>query len=132
MTYFLDTNIISYYMKGSDLIEEKIASIITNGDIIRIPIVVFYEIRRGLLAIGAVNKLSIFENIVQIFGLEPMTTKTFLIASEIYANLTQKGQIIEDSDIFIGAVAIENDAILITNNSRHLRRIEGLQIEVWN
>ena len=132
MTYFLDTNIISYYMKGSDLIEEKIASIITNGDIIRIPIVVFYEIRRGLLAIGAVNKLSIFENIVQIFGLEPMTTKTFLIASEIYANLTQKGQIIEDSDIFIGAAAIENDAILITNNSRHLRRIEGLQIEVWN
>ena len=40
--------------------------------------------------------------------------------------------IIEDDDIFIGATALENDAIFVTNNERHLGRIKDLKYEVWS
>ncbi len=53
-------------------------------------------------------------------------------SAQIYADLKKDGNIIEDDDIFIGATALENDAVLVTNNERHLGRINGLKIEVWN
>lgn len=52
-------------------------------------------------------------------------------ASDIYADLRRTGRIIEDSDIFIGASALVNNAILVTNNEEHLGRIKGLRIENW-
>ena len=59
-----------------------------------------------------------------------MTESTFECAAQIYAHLKQLGSIIEDADLFIGASALENNAILITNNARHLQRIPNLQIEI--
>lgn len=53
-------------------------------------------------------------------------------AAEIYATLRQKGQLIEDDDIFIGATALEHGGILVTNNEKHLGRIDGLKLEIWN
>jgi len=52
-------------------------------------------------------------------------------AVKIYANLKNKGNLIEDADIFIGAYCIVNDYILITNNSSHLGRIDGLNFVEW-
>lgn len=40
--------------------------------------------------------------------------------------------LIEDADIFIGAISIWYDSILITNNEKHFKRIEGLKIENWS
>lgn len=38
---------------------------------------------------------------------------------------------IEDADILIGASALENNAVLVTNNEAHLGRIADLRIENW-
>ena len=38
---------------------------------------------------------------------------------------------IEDDDILIGAVAIAHNGILVTNNARHLSRIQDITLEVW-
>lgn len=69
---------------------------------------------------------------VQAFGIVDVTTKTFDIASVNWANLKSQGLLIEDSDLFIGSSAVENNAILVTNNANHLSRISGIQIEMWN
>ncbi|MDE6244097.1 MAG: hypothetical protein K2M50_00390 [Treponemataceae bacterium] len=37
-------------------------------------------------------------------------------------------ELIEDDDILIAALALEHDAVLVTNNVRHFSRIEGLKI----
>lgn len=60
-----------------------------------------------------------------------MTKTTLICAARIYADLRERGQLIEDSDIFIGATAFANNATLVTNNVEHLGRIEGLKIENW-
>lgn len=38
----------------------------------------------------------------------------------------------EDDDILIGSLALVKNGILITNNKKHLSRINDLKIEVWN
>ena len=39
MTYFLDTNIISYIIKGNSEIRTKTAKLIANGHEVKIPVV---------------------------------------------------------------------------------------------
>lgn len=52
-------------------------------------------------------------------------------AAEIYVDLRNKGNIIEDADILIGAICLENDLTLVTNNEEHFKRIKNLKFENW-
>ena len=104
---------------------------LSQGDFIRIPRIAYYEIERGLLARGAVAKFKRFMNLVELLGTVSLTDNTLEIAAEIYADLSQKGQVIEDDDIFIGATALEHNAVLVMNNVKHLSRLQGIQLENW-
>ena len=44
------------------------------------------------------------------------------------ARLREEGNLIGDMDILIGATAISNNLTLLTNNTRHFQRMEGLRI----
>ena len=132
MTYYLDVNIVSYLLKGNKEIFSKLSDLASNDHIISIPNIVYYEIKRGLLANGASTKLNRFINFAKVLGIVELKTSTLDIAAQIYADLKNDGNIIEDDDIFIGAIALENDVILVTNNERHLGRIKDLKYEVWN
>ena len=132
MKYFLDTNIISYILNGNEKVKNRIEEILLNNDIISIPVFSYYEIKRGLLSVGASTKIERFNNFVRICELVDINISTFDIAAQIYAQLKQKGNLIEDADLFIGVSALENNAVLITNNANHLQRIPNLKIEVLN
>ena len=134
MKYFLDTNIISYLMQKNQRIKDKLEQLIKNlNNELYISIITYYELKRGLIAANATAKLGILENIIlRQFGIVMMDFSMYEKAAEIYAQLKNKGEIIEDDDIFIGATAFQFDATIITNNPRHLGRIDGLRLEVWN
>ena len=51
-------------------------------------------------------------------------------AAEIYDQL-RKGRNVEDSDIFIAAIAMVNGCTLVTANEQHFSRIEGLRYVNW-
>ena len=54
---------------------------------------------------------------------------------DIYANekarLRKLGEPVDDFDLLIGATAITNELILVTNNERHFDRLKGIKIENW-
>jgi len=52
-------------------------------------------------------------------------------AAEIAVQLAQRGQPIDYRDAMIAAVAIQNDAVLLTRNTQHFKRIKGLKIKTW-
>ena len=60
-----------------------------------------------------------------------MTEESCKISSEIYSKLRTKGELIDDIDLLIAGVAIENEMILVTNNTSHFGRISGLNLENW-
>jgi len=39
--------------------------------------------------------------------------------------------LIDDFDFLIGYTAIENDIILVTNNTKHFKRMNSIQLEDW-
>lgn len=48
---------------------------------------------------------------------------------EIKAFLEKKGQIIDDLELLIASTALTHNLILETNNEKHFKRLEGLDIE---
>ena len=52
-------------------------------------------------------------------------------ASEIYALLKNKGELIPDADILIGALTLRNNCTCVTGNTKHFERINGLNLENW-
>lgn len=47
------------------------------------------------------------------------------------AELRKQGLLIEDFDMFIGCTAVANDCIMVTENVKHMSRIEGITLENW-
>jgi tRNA(fMet)-specific endonuclease VapC len=61
----------------------------------------------------------------------PITRNSVKISAEIYSDLRQSGNSLDDIDLLIAGVAMENKLTFVTNNESHFRRIPGLQIENW-
>jgi tRNA(fMet)-specific endonuclease VapC len=132
MNYVLDTNIISVLMKGDQRIKERLQTVIIEGGTVFINGISYYEIKRGLLAANATNKLKIFAeicNLLKILLLDNINI--FDKASEIYALLKQKGELITDADILIGALVLTKNYICVSDNTKHFSRIDGLSLENW-
>ncbi|EDN65411.1 PilT-like protein [Beggiatoa sp. PS] len=51
--------------------------------------------------------------------------------AQIRARLAKKGAPIGPYDLQIAAIALVNNLILVTHNTREFKRIEELQIEDW-
>ena len=49
----------------------------------------------------------------------------------IRADLSRKGTIIGDNDLWIAAHALSENLILVTNNEREFIRVQDLQVENW-
>lgn len=131
MGYLLDTNIVTAIIKQNQKATNQLEMLNRQNEEVFISAMTYYEIERGLLAVKAVRKLSNFEKWVKkypVLLLDDMAI--FHKASEIHADLKQRGLPIQDADIFIAATAIFNDLILVSHDS-DLSRITGLKLENW-
>ena len=54
-----------------------------------------------------------------------------ILAGDVEAELTKRGELIEIEDIMIAAIAIHNKEKLITRNKKHFEKIKGLEIESY-
>lgn len=130
MKYLLDTNICIYWFKGLMGIDKKISSV--DIDDISISAITIAE-----LLYGAYNSMNVEKNITKVNEFEDATNVIDLDReslehyARIKATLRAEGKMLDDFDILIAATAIVNDCILVTNNTKHFERIDGLTIENW-
>ena len=129
MEYLPDTNIITAWLKQDEKVLKKAEEVGSAGDKIFISTITYYETKRGLLATFASTKMERFNAILQDYEMIGIDSKEVVDkASEIYAHLKRRGELLPDADILIAAIASVYDLTLVTNDS-HFDRIEGLQIE---
>ena len=136
MTYVLDTNTISFFIRGEGNVDIHFKKeIIEAGNPYAIPYIVAYEIKRWLLDKPTKTLLSfaiqfdiLFENIIDKAEMPGVVWEK---AVEIYILLKQKGQLIGDADILIAAFCIVNGYTLVTDNINDFNRIAGLNIVNW-
>jgi predicted nucleic acid-binding protein len=131
MTYALDTNIISYILRGDKELLTKIVSTESPKDRFIIPLIVYYEIRRGLEAGGASVKTAAFDMLCNIIGVEEMSIEDMNTAATIYANCKRRGSPMEDTDLLIAAHSLTRNYTLVTHNIRHFEKVEGLKVVDW-
>lgn len=131
MGYLLDTNIVSASLKQNVKVNTKLQEISSLKIDILISGITYYEVQRGLLRSNATKKLAWFQQFCQdypILFLDDL--RIFEKASEIHADLTNRGKIIQDADILIAATAIIHNLILVSHDS-DLTRVKDLQLENW-
>ena len=127
----LDTNIITAFLKNDLRVVGKISNYLDLFDKLTINIISYYEILRGLKDLGNQEKLRRFEDFIQENELVLIRKDTVEKAAEIYAYLKKEGNLIEDADILMAAIAIVEDLVLITNNTSHFNRVKGLRLDNW-
>ncbi len=129
MRYLLDTNICIYFMKGLYGLNEKIKDVDVKNCFIS-------EITLAELKFGVENSVKKKKNakVLELFlsdiKILPIFNSLDYYAKE-KARLKKSGEIIDDFDLLIGASAVVNKMLLVTNNQKHFLRIKSIKIEDW-
>jgi len=126
--YLLDTNIVSYYLKGDESLKERISN---NIDSLAISIISYYEIASGLQSINANKRITGFEKFCELIDVVNLDRASILASCQIYSNLKKSGNLIDDIDILIAGIALSNNLVMVTDNTEHFKRISGLKVENW-
>ena len=119
----LDSNAISDILRRRPDVLTRYREEAKKDTVFAICDVVYYEVVRGLKAIGATSKIKEFMKMYEEMEHLSLDIAVFNKAIDIYVNL-HKGQQIEDNDIYIAAIAMVNNCILVTANERHFSRID--------
>ena len=130
MKYALDTNIISYYLKGNSKIQEKVDKEAEDENIV-IPPFAYFEVKKWLLALNSKNKLQAFEKLCEEYGIDLISKETLDLTLSLYTKLRKKGISVDDGDLLIASYCIQNNYILVSNNLKHFEKIEDIQVVNW-
>ncbi|MDR3289431.1 MAG: PIN domain-containing protein [Peptococcaceae bacterium] len=131
MIYALDSNIISYMLKGDKQVQGRFQAEIENGNLYAVAPLVYYEVKRGLVFVNAKAKLREFDNLCKNGLMGDMNLSVWETVIELYVNLRRQGKPIEDADLFISAYCLVNSYTLVTNNTRHFENVNGLNLADW-
>jgi predicted nucleic acid-binding protein len=127
----LDTCILIAFLKGEQNVVVKVEEYLEEFEKLTLSIIAYYEILRGLKYLGNESKLTSFKELMDKSEIITLDIEITDIASEIYAELMRRGELIEDADILIAASCMVKGMVLVTDNEEHFRRIEKLEIENW-
>jgi tRNA(fMet)-specific endonuclease VapC len=128
MTYLLDTDTCIYWIKDINSVRNKVREI--GWEQIYICSITVAE-----LYFGAYNSQRVVENLaraedfIQNLPVVPLTDSALRKYGELKAELRRIGQTIAEFDLLIARVA--ENYTLVTNNTRHYERINGLKLENW-
>ncbi len=116
MNYLLDTNICIHFFRGKYGVTEKFEEAKAENCAIS-------EITLAELVYGAENSEKpeknhkIIEQLLELVTVIPIYDSIMLYGKE-KAKLRKAGTMISDLDLFIGCTAIQNDLIMVTENTK--------------
>lgn len=128
----IDTDIVSYFLKGNQKVYIKFQEYLQNYDRIAISIITYYEIKSGLTFKTAGKQLEIFERFCKEVNVLNLTEESINYSAQLYAVQRNSGKAIDDIDLLIAGIALANGLVLVTNNVSHFSKIERLIIENWS
>lgn len=130
MIYLLDTDTIVHMLRGNRVVADRIRTV--GDDHVATTAINLAELYFGAFHSTRVDEnirtVDAFRQVTRVFGFD---SRAAVIFGKIKAALKRERNLLNDSDLFIAAVALSADAVLVTNNVRHFRRIEGLALESW-
>jgi predicted nucleic acid-binding protein len=125
--YILDSDILIYFLKGKKEVIEQIISLPNNE--LHITIINYTELLYGIYNSNKITqnkeKILPFLDNFKILQFDKNSAKVF---AKLKSKLKKEGNIIADMDLMIASITIANKATLFTNNMKHFKRVENLNI----
>ncbi len=128
--YVLDTNIVSLILRENPGVIQNFEVRSPPDNIFLGCPIVYYEIRRGMLAKSARQQLGRFENLFALFKWQDYTREDWELAGVLWALRRSIGRQISDADLLIGVFARNRQAILVTDNEKDFERLD-VALENW-
>jgi tRNA(fMet)-specific endonuclease VapC len=133
MPYYLDTNICSYYT-SQKYPQVKVRFKQHAPEDLIIPSIVAAE-----LAAGVENSADLLRDknrkslltLLSTFQVKAWGEAAIWHFGAQKTRLWRTGQMISEIDLLLGCQALADDAVFVTNNTKHFERIEGLKLENW-
>ena len=129
MTFALDTNTLSYYMRQEGRVAERFQALPPQQ--IALPSVVVYELNYGLRRVGRRTALDALAKLVQTVDVLDFDLEAADHAARIRIELEARGTPISNADLLIAATARRHGCTLVTHNTREFARVPGLVVEDW-
>lgn len=132
ISYVLDTNVLIDLLHHNEEVVRHIGRV--GVSTCAISVITLLELYRGAYSMnteeGRLEELAKIRLLAETFEVLPVSAENESYARE-WKRLRDAGTPIDDFDLIIGTSALENGYILVSNNLRHMQRIEGLLLEDW-
>jgi tRNA(fMet)-specific endonuclease VapC len=128
--YLLDTDTVIHILKGDPVAEANLKQHI--HDPIRIGTITLMELYYGAYKSQRITsnlaKIRTLENVLEVI---PIGEEIAEIFGREKTRLEKEGIPLDDFDLILGCCALAHNLTLVTNNLKHFKRIEGLQVANW-
>ncbi len=121
----LDTDVIINFLRNRNESVLLIQQIIEAGDILTTTNINTFELWKGIHKSYEKEK-SLNEFLLKIKTL-PFEDKASKKAAEIFEFLKEKGKMVDELDVMIGAISILNNEKILTFNKKHFEKIPDIR-----
>ena len=127
--YLLDTSIVAFLFRGKYGIGQHLNQLDANQCYVS-------DVTIAELTYGAYHSDRVQYNLEMIEQFTKIVTVVpFNVAIDEYgrqkSRLVESGQMIEDFDLLIGCTAIACGMVMVTDNTKHYSRMDGIKLENW-
>lgn len=128
--YLLDTDTVIYILKGNPRAVGSLKKHI--HDSLKIGTITLMELYYGAYKSQKVtSNLAKVKNLENVMEVIPVGEEVAEIFGREKVRLEKEGLPLDDFDLVVGCCALAHNLTLVTNNVRHFKRIEGLQVTNW-
>lgn len=128
----LDTDTLSAVIRGrNDIVNGRAADYVSHCGVFSFSAMTRFEVTRGFRAVGASTRLAAFSALCKRSEVLAITDEVLDCAAAVYATLKQRGALIGDADLIIASTALVHGLALVTCNTGHFARVDGLPLDSW-
>jgi predicted nucleic acid-binding protein len=128
--FLLDSDTVIFALKGNPAVRANLKVHLEAP--IKVSVVTCMELYYGAYKSQKVNsnlaKIRTLEESLEVIPLGPEISGVF---GKLKAQLESSGARLDDFDLAIAACALAYDLTLVTNNTKHFQRVEGLKLTNW-
>jgi len=131
LTYMLDTDICIYIIKRKPKSALERLEMLQPGQL-TMSAITFAELMNGAKKSQHIeSNISKLNELAELIEICPFDQKAAVFYGDVRSALEKKGETIGSNDLLIAAHALSLNLILVTNNEKEFKRVDGLKIENW-
>jgi tRNA(fMet)-specific endonuclease VapC len=129
MRYLLDTDSVSYALRGQGDVATRIKS--QRPSELCVSAITLAELRFGADRKASKKLHSLIDVFTSAIEIAPFDEQAAFEFGRIGSILAERGTPIGEFDVLIAAHAVALRCTLVTNNTRHFSKVPGLSLENW-